>query len=608
MRVGFGRALLGLIVACLFGCTGRGPAGMETPQRGSGGSATNLAAPQPEDGQWVMPSKDYESTRFSGLDQITPQNVKNLKIDWTFSTGFTHGEEAAPLVVGSTMYISTPYPNYLYALDLNNNGAMKWVYKPGTSPAAQGEACCDVVNRGCAYSNGKIYYNALDGNTIAVDAETGHQVWKTLVADLNQGQTLTMAPLVVKDRVLVGNSGGEMGVRGWVTALDTNTGKIAWRAYHAGPDSDVLIGPNFKPFYAKDRGKDLGVTTWPPDAWKIGGAGMWGWISYDPDLDLIYYGTANPGPWNPDQRPGDNKWSCTLFARRPETGEAIWAYQIGQHDPWDYDGVNENILVDLPIHGQTRKVLLHPDRDGRMYVMDRATGEVLSAETFGYVNTSTGVDPKTGELQVVHEKIPGFGKTIRDICPASPGAKDWQPSAFSFKTGLLYIPHNNLCQEVQGTQANHIAGTPYVGALVRMYAGPGGNRGVFSAWDPVAAKEVWSIKERFPVWSGTFATTTGVVFYGTMEGWFKAVDAKSGNLLWQMKLGSGIVSQPTTFKGPDGKQHIAVLDGVGGWAGAVVSGSIDARDGTAALGFANAMSDLGKYTTRGGTLYVFSVP
>ena len=599
---------ISLLCCWLQACAERSTAPMQTPKHGGAPTASNLHSPQPEDGQWVMPSKNYDATRFSGLDQIDTQNVRNLKVAWTFSTGMTRGEEAAPLVVGSTMYIVTPYPNYLYALDLTQNGALKWVYKPGVDPSSQGVACCDVVNRGAAYSAGKLFYNTLDNYTVAVDAQTGRQVWKTQLGDINKGQTMTMVPLVVKDRVIVGNSGGEMGVRGWLTGLDAKTGKIAWRAYAAGPDSDVLIGPNFKPFYDEDRGKDLGVTSWPPGAWKIGGGGAWGWVSYDPELDLIYYGTANPGPWNPDQRPGDNKWSCTLFARRPETGEAIWAYQIGPHDDFDYDGVNENVLVDLPINGQTRKVLLHPDRDGYVYMMDRATGEVLSAEAFGYITTSTGVDKKTGRLQLVKAKSPGFGKTVRDICPASPGAKDWQPSAFSFKTGLLYIPHNNLCQEVSATAANYIAGTPYVGATVRMYAGPGGNRGEYTAWDPVAGKVVWTIKERFPVWSGTVVTTTDVAFYGTMEGWFKAVNAKTGQQLWQFKTGSGIIGQPTTYRGPDGKQYVAVLSGVGGWAGAVVAGGLDTRDGTGALGFTNAMIDLPKYTTRGGTLYVFSLP
>jgi alcohol dehydrogenase (cytochrome c) len=563
---------------------------------------------QPDDGQWVMAPKNYASTRFSTLDQITTANVRNLKIAWTFSTGLTRGHEAAPLIVNNTMYIVTPYPNDLYALDLTKPGApMKWKYEPKPVPASQGVACCDVVNRGAAYYNGKIIYNTLDVQTVAVDANTGKEIWRTRLGDINQGESMTMAPLVVKNRVLVGNSGGEFGVRGWLAGLDAGTGKIVWRAYATGPDKDVLIGPDFKPFYKKDRGPDLGMKTWPGETWKIGGGAGWCWISYDPDLDLIYYGTSNPGPWNPEQRPGDNKWTSALFARRPETGEAIWAYQFNPHDLHDYDGINENILLDLNIGGRPRKVLAHPDRNGRMYILDRATGEVLSAEPFAYLNTSTGVDLKTGELKLNPAKQTGYN-TVRDACPAPPGGKDWQPSSFSPQTGLIYIPHNNLCYESLGVQANYISGTPFVGMNVRMYAGPGGNRGVLSAWDPVKAKTVWSIKETFPVWSGTVVTAGNVVFYGTMDGWFKAVDARNGTPLWQFKTGSGIIGQPVSYKGPDGKQYIAVLSGVGGWSGAVVAGGLNPIDGTGALGFLNAMTDLGKYTTKGGMLYVFSLP
>ena len=352
---------------------------------------------------------------------------------------------------------------------------------------------------------------------------------------------------------------------------------------------------------------DLGVKTWPGDAWKIGGGSGWSWISYDPDLDLIYYGTSNPGPWNADQRPGDNKWTCTIFARRPETGEAIWAYQINPHDDHDYDGVNENILLDLTINGRLRKVLVHPDRNARMYVIDRATGEVISAETYAYQNTSEGVDLKTGRIKINPAKATGL-KTVKDICPAPPGGKDWQPSAFSPRTGWLYVPHNNLCYEAQSVEANYIAGTPYVGQNVRMYAGPGGHRGEFSAWDPVAAKAVWTVKEMFPAWSGAVVTAGDVVFYGTMDGWFRALDAKTGTKLWEFKAGSGIISQPITYKGPDGKQYVAVLSGVGGWAGAIVAGMLNAADGTGALGFLNAMADLPNYTTKGGMLYVFALP
>jgi PQQ-dependent dehydrogenase (methanol/ethanol family) len=565
-------------------------------------------ASEAEDGQWTMPAKNYASTRYSGLDQINSDNAKNLKVAWTFSTGVNRGQEAAPIVVGSTMYVVTPYPNILYALDLTKPGSAKWKYEPEPVSAAQGVACCDHVNRGAVYSNGKIFYNTLDAQTVAVDAETGKQLWKTKLGDINKGETMTMAPLVVKDKVLVGNSGGEFGVRGWIAALDVNTGKEIWRAFSTGPDAEVKIGANFKPFYKQDQGKDLGISSWPPDAWKTGGGTVWGWISYDPELDLIYHGTGNPGPWNPDQRPGDNKWTSGIFARRPDTGEAIWYYQWAPHDLYDYDGINEQILLDLPVAGQTRKVLVRPERTGYVYVLDRATGQVLSANPFVHITSSKGVDLSTGQLVYNEEKGSVMGRVIRDICPAAPGGKDWNPSAYSPRTGLVYIPHNNLCMDHEGVEANYIAGTPYVGANVKMYAGPGGHRGEFTAWDPVTGKEVWKIKENFPVWSGAAVTAGDVVFYGTMEGWFKALNARTGEELWKFKTGSGIIGQPVVYRGPDGKQYVAILSGVGGWAGAIVAGGLDPRDPTAALGFVNAMTDLPDNTTRGGTLYVFSLP
>jgi PQQ-dependent dehydrogenase (methanol/ethanol family) len=427
------------------------------------------------------------------------------------------------------------------------------------------------------------------------------------VGDINIGETMTMAPLVVKNRVLVGNSGGEMGVRGWIKALDLGSGNVVWTAFNTGPDSEVKIGPRFRPFYKKDQGKDLGVTTWPATQWKIGGANVWGWISYDPALNLIFHGSGNPGPWNPEQRPGDNKWSATLFARDPDTGDAIWAYQMNPHDLHDYDGVNESVLVDVPWKGQTRHVLLHPDRNGYLYMMDRASGEILSASPFGYITSSRGVNLATGELAVDTSKAPRVGEVVRDICPAAPGAKDWQPSAFSPRTGLLYIPHQNLCMDVEGVQANYIAGTPYVGMNVKMKAGPGGHRGLFTAWDPVAGRAAWQLKEDLPVWSGALTTAGDVVFYGTLDGWFKAVDARNGTLLWQFKTGSGIIGQPVTYRGPDGHQYVAVVSGVGGWAGAIVAGALDPRDSTSALGMAAAMQDLPGRTTKGGTLYVFAL-
>jgi lanthanide-dependent methanol dehydrogenase len=587
----------------------------ESPDTATAREPARGAAPTPgtdslpaDDGQWVRPAKDYASWRFSSLAEINTTTVKNLRPVVTFSTGVNRGHEAAPVVVNNTMYVITPYPNIVYALDLTKPGApLKWTFRPKVSSAAQGVACCDVVNRGLVFDGGRLFFNTLDAHTMALDANSGQLLWDTRVGNYQIGESMTMAPLVVKGKVLVGNSGGEFGVRGWLKALDAGSGKVLWTAYHTGPDRDVLIGASFKPFYASDTGADLGVKSWPPDAWKIGGGTTWGWISYDPALDLIYYGTANPGPWNPEMRPGDNKWTTTLFARRPDTGEAVWAYQFSPHDTHDYDGVNEQVLVDLDWQGRRRKVLLRPERNGYVYVIDRTNGEVLSANAFGHVNSSSGVDLRTGRLQINEEKVPGTGRLVRDICPAAPGMKDWQPSAWSPRTRMLYIPHQNLCMDMEGLEANYIAGTPYVGSNVKMYAGPGGHRGEFDAWDPVAGKKVWSIKEDLPVWSGALVTAGDVVFYGTMDGWFKAVDARSGAPLWQFRVGSGIIGQPTTYRGPDGKQYVAILAGVGGWSGAIVAAGLDPRDSSGALGFTNAVKDLPEKTTKGGMLYVFSL-
>ena len=598
-------ACLAAAVVIVGACDRGGDGG----QRTAGGVATlHDTSAMADDGSWTMPAKDFASTRFSGLAEITTANVGNLRQVWSFSTGVLRGHEAAPLVVGGTMYVVTPFPNILYALDLKAGGTLKWKYEPPTARASQGVACCDVVNRGAAYADGKIFFNTLDVHTVAIDAETGRELWRTKLGDINVGESITMAPLVVKGKVLVGNSGGEFGVRGWLTALDANNGRILWRAYSTGPDRDVLIGADFRPFYKQDQGKDLGVSSWPAEQWKIGGGTVWGWISYDPELDLIFHGTGNPGVWNPAMRPGDNKWASSLFARDPDTGEAKWAYQTTPHDEHDFDGVNESILVDLAIGGATRKVLLRPERNGFMYVMDRATGEILSADKYGLVTWASSVDLQTGRPVLVEAMHTG-NRMATGVCPASPGMKDWQPAAWSPRTRLLYVPHNHLCMDYEGVEANYIAGTPYVGASVRMYAAPGnGHRGKFTAWDPVARRALWQIEERFPVWSGAVATAGDVVFYGTMDRWFKAVDARSGKLLWQTQLGSGIIGQPITYRGPDGKQYVAVLSGVGGWAGAAALGILPEEDPGIALGFAHAVRDLPQYTPQGGAVHVFALP
>jgi len=600
-------------ISCLTGLLSFAAAQSKDPQ----GTTTvpgqlpsiHLVSPVP-DGQWTLPAGDYANTRFSPLDQINTKNVNNLKIVGTMTTGIPHGHEGQPLVVNGTMYVVTPFPNDLIALDLSKPGfPMKWKYEPRPDPQAQGIACCDVVNRGASFGGGKIVYATLDNHIVAVDANSGKEVWRTLVGDINVGETTTGAPLIVKNVVITGDSGGELGVRGKVIGLDLNTGKVIWTAYSTGPDKDCLIGSDFKPFYKKDQGKDLGVSSWPADAWKIGGGTVWGWISYDPETDLIFYGTGNPGVWNPDMRPGDNKWGITIFARKPETGEAKWAYQIVPHDAWDYDEIMENIAVDMNWHGQMRKLLIHPGRSGFVFVLDRETGELLSAEKFqSSTNWAKDYDLKTGLPAVDPAKVTHTGIYARQVCPSSTGAKEFVPSALSPRTGLLYIPAHNTCMDHEGLEANYIAGTPYLGSSTTMYRGPGEYQGELVAWDIDNAKPVWGIKEPdFPLYSGVLATGGDLVFYGTMDGWFRAVDAHKGSILWQTKLASGIVGDPITFKGPDGRQYVAVYSGIGGWMGAAALPSISIDDPYAALGITGAMKKIKQVTGPGDLLYVFSL-
>jgi alcohol dehydrogenase (cytochrome c) len=506
------------------------------------------------------------------------------------------------------MYVVTPYPNNLLAIDLKNlNGPLKWKFEPHPDPRAQGRACCDTVNRGASYGDGKIVYNALDDTTIAVDAERGTQVWRAKVGDVSLGETTTGAPLIVRDKVYVGNAGGEFGVRGRVVCLDLKTGKELWRAYSQGPDSDVRIGADFKPFYSKDQGKDLGIKSWTGDDWKRGGGTVWGWISYDPETNLIFYGTGNPGVWDPDLRPGDNKWSITIFARNADTGYAKWAYQVEAHDNYDYDEIMENIAVDMNWGGRMRKLLLHPARNGFMFVLDRETGEVLSAQKFmPSSNWASSYDLKTGLPNRNEALSTHLGKVAAGVCPSSTGAKEFVPSAISPRTGLLYSPAHNTCMNYEGLQANYIPGTPFLGASVKMFQGPGGFHGDFIAWDVEHAKAVWDIKDNlFPVYSGVLATAGDVVFYGTLEGFFRAVDARTGQILWQFKTASGIVGDPITYLGPDGKQYIAIYAGIGGWMGAIAQPDISADDPYAALGADGAMAEIKKYSSPGDNVYIF---
>jgi lanthanide-dependent methanol dehydrogenase len=571
---------------------------------------TDLATMSRNANQWVMTGRTFDLQRYSPLNQITTANVKNLRPAWTFSTGTLRGHEGNPLVIGNVMYVHTSFPNKVYALDLAKEGApIIWAHTPDQPADVIPIACCDVVNRGLAYHpSGKLYIQLLVGDLLALDAKTGKQIFRVKNADYKKGETMTNAPIVIRDIVIAGISGGEFGVRGRVTAYDANTGTEKWRAYSTGPDAEVLLQGDANPAYASMRGKDLGVSTWEGDEWKRGGGTTWGWYSYDQELNLFYYSTGNPGSWNPDQRPGDNKWSMTIFARNPDTGVAKWGYQMTPHDAWDYDGVNENILADLTINGRPTKALVHFDRNGFGYTLDRTTGKVLVAEPFGPVNWASKVDLATGRPVENPSKRTNSKGNTEGICPAAIGFKDQQPAAYSPQTGLFYVPANHICMDYEGVEVKYSAGQPYVGAIVRMFPGPGGHRGRFIGWDATKGKVVWEIKENLAAYGGALATAGGVVFYGTMEGWLKGVDARTGKELFKFKTPSGIIGNPMTYVGPDGKQYVAVLSGIGGWAGIGVAAGIGAEDPTAGLGALGAFGDASQYSTQGGVLTVFALP
>lgn len=575
---------------------------------------------QKDPNQWVMWGGQYNGQRYSELGQINKNNVSQLQPDWTFSTGVLRGHEGGPLVLGDTMYIQTPFPNKVIAIDLNTQ-AIKWKYEPSQNPQVIGVMCCDTVNRGLAYADGKIFLQQADTTLVALDAESGQVAWQSINGDPSKGQTATNAPLVVKDKVITGISGGEFGVRGYLTAYNIEDGKLAWRAYSTGPDESMLINPDETIDAATGQpvGKDSSLKSWEGDQWKIGGGTTWGWFTYDPELDLVYYGTGNPGTWNPTQRPGDNKWSMSLFARDPDTGEAKWVYQMTPHDQWDYDGVNEKILVDQEINGEMRKLVVHFDRNGFAYTQDRETGELLSAKKYDQdVNWASDIDMETGR-PVLNEQYATAGKedvNVENICPAALGSKDQQPASFSPKTGLFYVPTNHVCMDYEPYQVDYTAGQPYVGATLSMYPGPGNitnpvkeidaNRmGTFIAWDATTGEIKWSIPERFSVWSGALATAGDVVFYGTLEGYLKAVDANTGEELYSFKTPSGIIGNVNTWS-HNGKQYIGVLSGIGGWAGIGMAAGL--TESTEGLGAVGGYRDLSNYTQLGGVLTVFTLP
>lgn len=563
---------------------------------------------------WAAQAGDFSNQRYSDLKQINKSNVKDLKVAWTFSTGVLRGHEGGPIVIGDTLYVHSAFPNKVFAIDLETQ-KIKWKYEPKQDPSVIPVMCCDTVNRGLAYGEGKIFLQQADTTLVALDAKTGKKIWDVKNGDPKVGGTNTNAPHVFDKYVVTGISGGEFGVRGYLSAYDINTGKMVWRGYSMGPDADMIMDPATTMTWTDGKmapvGKDSSLKTWQGDQWKIGGGTTWGWYSYDPELRQVFYGNGNPSTWNPAQRPGDNKWSMSLWSRDIDTGKVKWVYQMTPHDEWDFDGINEVPLWEgKDKNGKQRKMLSHFDRNGFGYTLDRVTGELLVAEKFDpAVNWATHVDMKTGRPQVVakystHQN--GQDVNSKGICPAALGTKDQQPVAFNPKTSLFYIPTNHVCMDYEPFKVEYTAGQPYVGATLSMYPAPNshGGMGNFIAWDPAKGKIVWSKPEKFSVWSGALATAGDIVFYGTLEGYLKAVDL-NGKELYKFKTPSGIIGNVNTWE-YKGKQYVGVLSGIGGWAGIGLAAGLEkATDGLGAVG---GYAELKNYTELGGVMTVFSLP
>lgn len=567
---------------------------------------------------WVMTGRTYNADNFSPMTQVNKDNVKDLRAAWSFSTGVLHGHEGTPLVVGDVMYLHSPFPNTTFALDLNEPGRIIWQHKPKQDPTARAVACCDVVNRGLAYWPGDdtrgplILKTQLDGHIVALDAETGQEYWKLENSDIKVGSTLTIAPYVIKDLVLVGSSGAELGVRGYVTAYNVKTGEQVWRKYATGSDEDIGIVKGFNdgnPHYGQ---AGLGQSTWEGDAWKIGGGTNWGWYAYDPGENLFYYGSGNPAPWNETMRPGDNKWTMTIFGRDADTGNAKFGYQKTPHDEWDYAGVNVMMLSEQEdASGKPRKLLTHPDRNGIIYTLDRTNGDLISANKIDdTVNWVKSVDLKTG-LPI---RDPEFGTRMdhvgRDICPSAMGYHNQGHDSYDPERKLFFLGINHICMDWEPFMLPYRAGQFFVGATLWMYPGPKGDRqnylglGQVKAYNAITGDMKWEVMERFSAWGGTMATAGGLMFYGTLDGFIKARDADTGKLLWKFRLPSGVIGHPMTYE-HDGTQYIAINYGVGGWPG--VGLVFDLQDPTAGLGSVGAFKNLQQYTQMGGGVMVFSL-
>lgn len=520
-------------------------------------------------GEWITHGRDYAETRFSPLKQINDSNVKDLGLAWSFDTQTDRGLEATPIIVDGVMYTTGSW-SIVYALDART-GKQLWKWDPKVPHSYGPKACCDVVNRGVAVYKGRVYVGTLDGRLAALDAATGVPVWQVVTVDQTKSYTITAAPRVVKGKVMIGNGGGEYGMRGYFSAYDAMTGKLAWRFYTVPGDPKEVVPAVMKP------AMDKAAKTWNGEWWKVGGGGtVWDSMAYDPELDLLYVGVGNGSPWNQHVRSpggGDNLYLSSILAVKPDTGALVWHYQTTPGDTWDFTATQHIVLADLTIGGKARKVLMQAPKNGFFYVLDRATGELISAEAYVTVTWAKGIDKKTGrpiETEGVRYKDKPIG-----MKPGPLGGHNWQPMSFNPQTGLVYIPAQETAfgygQEAGFKFRDRGWNTGVDFAIVKdpPTALPTGH---LLAWDPVAQKERWRVPY-IVMWNGGTLTTAGnLVFQGTADGRFVVYSADKGAKLWEVTVGTGVIASPVAYE-LDGTQYVSVMVGWGG-AFALTGGSI----------------------------------
>jgi len=529
-------------------------------------NAARIVEADREPGAWMTHGRTYSEQRFSPLKQINDSNVGQLGLAWSYDLDTHRGQEATPLVVDGVMYFSTAWSKVV-AVNAAT-GAQLWTYDPHVPPEWAVNACCDVVNRGVAAWNGKLFLGTLDGRLIALDAATGKPVWETLTIDRNFRYTITAAPRVVKGKVIIGNGGAEMGVRGYVSAYDADTGKLIWRFY-------TVPGDPSKPFESPILEK--AAKTWTGEWWKFGGGGtVWDSVVYDPELDLLYIGVGNGSPWNwhiRSPRGGDNWFLSSIVALKADTGEYVWHYQETPAEMWDFTAAQQITLADITIDGQARKVLFHAPKNGFFYVLDRVTGALISAQPYTYVNWASGIDMKTGRpIETAIARYPG--KDPAPVVPGPLGAHSWQPMSYSPLTGLVYIPVNDVgfkYKSVENFKFSKLAGNYGVDVVAAgMPQDPKIKKAILDtvkgklvAWDPVRQKQAWAINRPGPWNGGTLSTAGNLVFEGTAGGNFEAYRADTGEKLWSFTAQTGVMAGPVSYT-VNGEQYVAVLAGWGG--------------------------------------------